>query len=274
MNKTLYISDLDGTLLDPDARLTEYTTQILRQLIAKGLCFGVATARTREGACPRLRELLPLPAPMVLLNGAVIYDSQTQSFIKRETIAPEDLRQLLACVRAHGQTGFLYSLQGNDIIPYHEPITRQILHDFKNERLERYSHFVETADLSLHTENIIYFTTQDSRAQLQPLYDEIKDMPALGCVLYEDTYAQNNWYLECFSHAANKGNAVAYLRRAFGYEKIVGFGDNLNDLCLFEACDEAYAVANAREELKARATGVIGANTEDGVAKFLRSSLG
>ena len=273
MNKTLYISDLDGTLLDPDARLTEYTTQALRQLIARGLCFGVATARTREGACPRLRELLPLPAPMVLLNGAVIYDSQTQTFIKQETIAPEDLRRLLARVRAHGQTGFLYSLQGNDIIPYHEPLTSQVLLDFKNERLERYSHFAETTDLSLHTEHIVYFTTQDSRERLLPLYEEIKHMPALDCVLYADTYLPDNWYLECFSHAASKGSAIAYLRRTFGYETVVGFGDNLNDLCLFDACDEAYAVANAREELKARATGIIGAHTEDGVAKFLERTF-
>ncbi|MDR2687937.1 MAG: HAD family hydrolase, partial [Oscillospiraceae bacterium] len=63
--------------------------------------------------------------------------------------------------------------------------------------------------------------------------------------------------------------AVRWLRERYGYEKIVGFGDNLNDIPLFRACDETYAVANAKEELKAMATGVIGSNAQDGVVRFL-----
>ena len=62
---------------------------------------------------------------------------------------------------------------------------------------------------------------------------------------------------------------MRFLREAYGYDSIVGFGDNLNDIPLFEACDRTYGVANAREALKAMATGVIGSNEEDGVIKFL-----
>ena len=47
------------------------------------------------------------------------------------------------------------------------------------------------------------------------------------------------------------------------------FGDGMNDLDLFEAADEAYAVENAVPELKAAATGIIGSNNDDGVAKWL-----
>lgn len=50
---------------------------------------------------------------------------------------------------------------------------------------------------------------------------------------------------------------------------MVVFGDGENDVDLFEAADEAYAVANAADVLKAVATGVIGANDEDGVARWL-----
>ena len=47
------------------------------------------------------------------------------------------------------------------------------------------------------------------------------------------------------------------------------FGDGKNDVDMFELADEAYAVANAVPELKAKATAVIGGNNEDGVAKWL-----
>ena len=54
-----------------------------------------------------------------------------------------------------------------------------------------------------------------------------------------------------------------------GAEKVVSFGDNLNDIEMFKASDEAYAVSNACEELKEIATGVIGSNDEDSVARYI-----
>ena len=50
---------------------------------------------------------------------------------------------------------------------------------------------------------------------------------------------------------------------------MIAFGDNLNDIPLFEVADECYAVSNAEEKLKSIATGVIGSNDEDAVAKFI-----
>ena len=59
------------------------------------------------------------------------------------------------------------------------------------------------------------------------------------------------------------------LLRQMGYEKIVAFGDNYNDLGMFEAADVSVAVGNACDEVKNAADIVIEKNTEDGVAKFL-----
>ena len=47
------------------------------------------------------------------------------------------------------------------------------------------------------------------------------------------------------------------------------FGDNLNDLPMFAVADEAYAVENAKDEVKAAATGVIGSNVQMGVVRYL-----
>jgi len=41
------------------------------------------------------------------------------------------------------------------------------------------------------------------------------------------------------------------------------------DISLFEACDESYAVSNAKDDVKKHATGIIGSNVDDGVAKWL-----
>ena len=271
MGKTLYISDLDGTLLTPEAALSDYTVRALRQFTQNGGYFSVATARTWNSTQYKLAPVLPLPVPVVLMNGAMVYDTQAGRFANKQIIAPEAVRELLARVKAQGQTGFLYSHKEGFIRAYHEANNRPTMQAFLESRKTFYGkNFTQTEDLAEHAaEDIIYFTTQDSHENLAALYEALQGLPEIGCVFYPDSYTIDNWFLECFSRAASKYNAVRFLREAYGFDKVIGFGDNLNDIPLFRACDEGYAVANAREELKAVASGVIGANTEDGVTRFL-----
>ena len=269
MANTLYITDLDGTLLSPRAALSPFAAQHLPRLLRGGLQFTVATARTWQSAGRLLKDILPLPVPAVLLNGALIYDTRTQDYVKKEIMPEERVRELLRVVKAHGQTGFLYSIKEGFIHPYHEDLSgRPLLQAFRDVR--GFYTFTQVPDLAARAgEDIVYLTIQGAYDELLPLCGAIQTLPGLDCVLYGDSYAQGIWYLESFSHTASKYNAVRFLREQYGFGRVVGFGDNLNDIPLLRACDEGYAVANAREELKAIATGVIAPNAEDGVVKFL-----
>ena len=68
----------------------------------------------------------------------------------------------------------------------------------------------------------------------------------------------------------SKANAVMQLKAQLCCDKVIVFGDGKNDIDMFEIADEAYAVENAVNELKAVATGIIGSNENDGVAKYLQ----
>ena len=68
---------------------------------------------------------------------------------------------------------------------------------------------------------------------------------------------------------ASKANAIRKLKEMWHCSRVISFGDAVNDIPMFEISDECYAVENAVDELKAIATGVIGNNEEDGVAKWL-----
>ena len=59
------------------------------------------------------------------------------------------------------------------------------------------------------------------------------------------------------------------LKEMLGCDKIVAFGDGVNDIPLFRAADESYAVENACTELKEIATAIIGSNEDDSVVKWL-----
>lgn len=85
-------------------------------------------------------------------------------------------------------------------------------------------------------------------------------------------YTKEQW-LEIMPRQASKANAALQLKKRFGCSRLVAFGDGSNDLDLFAAADESYAVENAADELKAAATGVILSNQEDGVARWLEQHV-
>ena len=72
---------------------------------------------------------------------------------------------------------------------------------------------------------------------------------------------------------ATKANAILKLKDLWECEKIVSFGDAINDIPMFLISDECYAVENAVDELKAMATTIIPSNNEDGVAKWLSENV-
>ena len=51
-DKTLYLSDLDGTLLQNDASLSPFAVRELNRMIEKGLCFSISSARSTNASAP------------------------------------------------------------------------------------------------------------------------------------------------------------------------------------------------------------------------------
>lgn len=88
---TLYISDLDGTLLTPECKVSDETASALNTMIANGLFFTVATARSASSAAPLL-EKLNLRLPVILMNGVVIYDMEKREPVSVCPIEPEAAR--------------------------------------------------------------------------------------------------------------------------------------------------------------------------------------
>ena len=81
---------------------------------------------------------------------------------------------------------------------------------------------------------------------------------------------ENLHWLDVHHSAASKGGAVDQLKADLGVKRVLCFGDSDNDLCMFAVADESYAPSNAKPEVKAVATAVIGHHDEDGISQFLR----
>ena len=69
-----------------------------------------------------------------------------------------------------------------------------------------------------------------------------------------------------------KSRTVEFIQQCLGIspEETCTFGDNLNDIAMLQKAGMSYAVANAREEVRAAAKGVCPSYSEDGVLQILR----
>ncbi len=270
--RTLYVSDLDGTLLQPGAELSAYAVASLRQLFDAGMLFTIATARSSASVRTILAPLA-MPVPVILMNGAQIYEQASGDYLHVEFIPVSALRELLSLLAEHGVSGFLYGLDGGRQTTYYETLGSETQRAFMDERVRKYDKPFEQVPSFrqiLHR-GICYVSLSGPHDRLAPLYTALQKQPVLGCSFYQDVNADDHWMLEVHSSRASKGQAVRHLRERLAVDRVVGFGDNLNDLSLFAACDETFAVANAHPDLLRAASGHIASNREDGVVRWLLS---
>ena len=270
MKSTLYITDLDGTLLNSDAQLTAFASDTLNAMIAGGLAFTVATARTPVSAGKILAGLTP-GAPVVSLNGAVVEDVKQKSYVRICYFAPETVDAIIGLLKSLDVTCFMFAMADGQLATYHESFGQKPPLGIAEERIAKYYMTYRHTEgfAGAPPDRIIYFSLLDEYDRLRPIHDELAARPDLSLTLYKDTYTSRGWFLEIFGAGASKRNAVNYLREAYGYGRVVCFGDNLNDLPMFEAADVRVAVKNAKPEVKAAADYICGSNDDDGVVKWI-----
>ena len=271
--RRLYISDLDGTLLNSQAEVTDRTAEIINALTEQGMEFSVATARSIYSVKP-ITAKLGINAPCLLMNGVSMYDLRADRYIYSESIPTDAQRRIIDIFHESGVSCFMYKVREGLLAAYYEKITTHVMNSFAEARKNKYNKpFVQCGNMHDEADcGTIYFTAVDEREILLPVKEAVAGIEGADFTFYEDTYT-HKWYLEIFSDRASKANGLKRLRSDFGYDEIICFGDNLNDLSMFAEADLKIAVENARPEVKAAADTVIGSNDEDGVAEWLMKNV-
>lgn len=107
--KTLYVSDLDGTLLNREPRLSAYTAETLNLLIEEGLPFTYATARSVHSA-RIVAAGLQTRLPVITYNGVFLQDAQTGKVLSRTVFSPEEVENLAGHLSRHPVSALAYAL--------------------------------------------------------------------------------------------------------------------------------------------------------------------
>lgn len=264
---------MDGTLLNSDMEISPKTAEILNGLIKNGACITFATARTPFTAIQILKSV-NFPLPGVFLNGSAIYDIKTKKYVDYAVIDENSRRILLDTAQNILKSGFVYYID-NDLVTAYSNADSEESKNFIEERQKKYNKIFTKMDSLSECQNkdVIYFSVSKSRDELKEGYEILKNCGGLSVEFYRDIYNTDKWYLETGSASASKKNGVKRLCSLLEFDEIVSFGDNLNDLGMFSVSNRCYAMANAKDDVKKAATGVIGGNDEDAVARFISEDI-
>ncbi|MEF9959901.1 MAG: Cof-type HAD-IIB family hydrolase [Niameybacter sp.] len=269
-SKTLWISDLDGTLLNKDKHITSYTKEVINKVVEEGLEFSIATARTPATVVDMLQGLR-LSAPVVVMNGAAIYNIEQGIYEQVHYLGHEMAEVIQKVLEEKGQTAFSYCIEDNQLIAYHgvfsHPVEERFFAERQNSPRKIFKH-----EAVQNKDKVLYFVLMGDQDKIREIYDILKTYDHLNQVYYEDIYEKNVYYLEVYSHLVSKASAIKTLQEQYKYDKIICFGDNYNDVEMFELADEGYAVENAVEKIKNLSTAVIGHHDESGVARFIEAN--
>lgn len=265
----IYISDLDGTLLNNNGALSEYTISVLNKLNEHNINFSIATARTPATVVPILSKV-NISLPIIVMNGAAIYDLKSNKYITYNSIPKTTTSKILDILKNNNISGFCYTIDNNHIFAYYDKISNICQTNFLNSRLGSPLKTFVNGPIPKDSD-IIHFLLMDNKESIMNAYEQIKGIDGLYFVAYEDIYNKEVYTLEIYSEKSSKAKAIKYLMEQFNFNKLTSFGDNLNDIPMFELSDECFAVSNATDELKNISTSIIESNTNDGVAKYLES---
>ena len=273
--QTLYVSDLDGTLLRSDGSLSPYTVRTLTRLIGEGMPFTVASAR----GCGPIRAVLGslrLRLPVIATDGAYVSDLTTGRHLAVHALPPSIAHDLWTLFDGRGYSPFLFTYDGTaDRFHYTaDSLRNDGMRRFHRKReirqdpvLRRLDDLREGLD-----DQVVRFTLIDSLPRIQDMECEVQrrhgDCVQMHCHEHYDAL----WYhLTVQDARATKDRGAAALKRLLDAApcRLVVFGDHVNDIGLFRLADEAYAVAGAAPELAEHATAIIGSNDDDAVARWL-----
>ena len=272
MEETLYLSDLDGTLLRSDQTLSARTCATVDRIVRAGVHFSYATARSIDTAA-RVTRGIGVDIPVIVHNGAFIVDSVTRRPLWSAKFTPEEEEAVYSAFLERGLFPLTYAvIDGKNRFSYIREKCGKAQWEFVLTRMgyedDRRAREIFSPDGALDGDVYYFACIGDSERQLSPVYERLKDR--FRCIFSRDIYTDAPW-LEILPQGVSKATAAEKLMDLLGGKRIVCFGDAVNDLPMFEAADEKYAVANAAPELKKLATAVIGANDDDAVAAWLEN---
>ncbi len=267
----LIVTDLDGTLLNDDKHIPYDNVIALREAIEKGVHVSIATGRN-FGSAKRYIKELGLDVPVILQNGAFIYQYMEDKIIYKSDLKSEIAKLLVEKAR---EKGLFY-------IVYIDFLKEKDMYIDTNYSGEFLSYLKQNEWRVNYVSDVVnHISNKDSIAEVALVGDEEKIKNIVDSDLFKFgesvSVVKNNRinsevFYEFFGPNSSKDISFNYLLNYFNVkpEETMYLGDNYNDIGMLKIVGYPVVMENAPEEVKKYAKYVSKSNNEAGVAHAIR----
>lgn len=268
MNYRLVALDIDGTILTTDEELTPRTRRAILRVQERGVPVVLATGRRLTRTLPWAKAL-GLTQPLIVHNGAVIYDQVTQTNLFQVGIELAVAKEIQAELESSLINYVLYTGESAG----EEVVAPEGTWQESDNLLLRY--LGENAKFKTHVSlecAPIRISIVDSPEKVDPYYQHLitKYQGMVHPMLFGAE--RDQWRgIEIVPVNTSKGTGLAQLAEKLNIpqEKVVAIGDNINDLEMILWAGLGVAMENATLELKTQAKRIAPSNDQEGVAEVL-----
>ena len=286
--KTLYVSDVDGTIYRAgQEKLRESSRALFEQILSRGTLLTVASGRNLHGVFDLVQQA-GITLPVIAYNGAVIYDFLQGEAVATFPIEEENARRLFALFAQRNipyQT-CIFHREEQRCVSYLQNgyRTRHCEERLRNMKLgcERSVHpkngliydepVFDGSMEQLLAGECLYIGSAGKKEQIGAVYEQVKSLPGISAVMHCSPYSPDRWLVDIGSDRAGKGQAALSLKRLLQADELVTFGDNHNDIPMLTAADRSYVVPEAPDEAKRAATAVL-PDGDDCVLEWIQAEL-
>lgn len=265
----LIASDVDGTLINDNERIPTEVRSAIDRATRAGCVFALATGRPPRWIHPVLEQLKVRPL-CVCANGAIIYDSATDTIVESATLSPEVLVDVAHRARTAladaGGAGFAVERSGTSAFESESELFL-VSPDYIPAWFSAEMGMVPEPELfSVPAIKLLVRNDQLTSAEM---YRRIE--PAIPAELAHVTFSVPDGLVEVAAPGVTKATGVQFLAAQIGARaaEVVCFGDMPNDIEMLRWAGLGVAVGNAMPEVQAAADAVCATNNDGGIAEVL-----
>jgi Cof subfamily protein (haloacid dehalogenase superfamily) len=269
--------DLDGTTLLPNTTLGERTRNCIQKLISGGIQVIISTGRAVE-ASERFRSEMGAEGPMVYFNGATVVDVPSGKVLSVKLIDNDILDYCIDIAHNVGVYFQIYLQSGISPDTGKADPSRKygaLLIEKPSLEAELYQRHTNIAPIVKDLKSVVAIPgIQCIKGMFiaDPSYhDEIRKelIERFGSrISITRSYPT---FLEILNNGVSKGEGlkIAMKHRNLKPEEVIAFGDEENDLSMFDVAGFSAAPASAREKIREAADFIYPSNAEEGLAVYL-----
>lgn len=256
------VTDLDDTLLRDDWTISEYTMNVLKRCMEKGIKVIPASGRMVASMRPIVTKL-DTGLPYISSNGAELINAD-HTIMDSIVFDVETAKEICSFLM---EQNFYVQYYVGDYFYYAEEC----------EASRRYKQSTGMQGKAIG--NLLeHLTTPLPKILSVSDPSEVDRVLPLICEHFADRASftvSKPYFIEAEPPFATKGDALIRLSKMMGFDlaNVAAFGDSLNDISMLAVAGCSVAVGNARDEVKQMADYTCLSNEEDGLAHFIEEHI-